>query len=145
MDDTEKEFTLRGRRFRMRRQDFINALRDQRPQRLLTWAVDIEGTWYPPKQIVRTATGASQFTSHEAIALLRRFGFEAFDATRGGGRTPPSLNGESSETVAGESQQTPNVRLTALREAIQFVSGRPDGTVDEVLEAAERFEAWLSQ
>jgi hypothetical protein len=145
VDDVEKEFTLRGQRFRMRRQDFIDAVRDQRPQPLMTWAVDIGGTWYPPKQIVRAATGASQFTSHEAIAVLRRFNIEAFDATRSGGHAPTSANGVSGEIISGEDQRTPSMRLTALREAIQFVGRRPDGTVDEVLEAARKFEAWLSR
>jgi len=145
VNDAEKEFTLRGRRFRMRRQDFIDAVSGQSPQPLLTWAVDIDGTWYPPKQIVRTGTGASQFTSHEAIAVLRRFGFEAFDVTRTGPPAAGSANGTGDKAVTDEAQYVPSLRQMALEKAIQFVSARPDSTADDVIEAAKKFEDWLSR
>lgn len=141
----EKDFRLSGRTFRKRPQDFIDAVRGERPKTLQTWAVNIEGTPYPPKQVVARVTGLPRFTTHQANAVLRRFGFEPF--TIGGERSrPPLLPDDSSVSVSAEGdQQIPDVRLTALREAIGFVAQRPGSTADDVLDAAEKFEQWLNR
>jgi len=144
-DGAEKDFRLSGRSFRKRRQDFITAVSGERPKPLQTWAVNMDGTLYPPKQVVARVTGFNDFTSHQANAVLRRFGFEPYSITSEEGFRSSQL-GDSGTGASGESaQQAPDRRLTALREAIQFASNRPDSTADDVLKAAEEFETWLSR
>jgi hypothetical protein len=145
MSEHEQEFTLRGKKFRMTREKLIEAVRGQRSKPLLTWAVDIDGTWYPPKQILRAATGASKFTSHEAIQALRRFDLQAFDVTRT--EAQPSVPATDTETEATPepARDLSSVRQEALQHAIQFCSTRPDATVEDVLTAAARFEEWLNR
>ena len=144
-DDGEKDFRLSGRSFRKRRQEFIDAVRGQQPKPLQTWALDVNGSLYPPKQVVALTTGFNDFTSHQANAVLRRFGFEPFTI---GGEGPhlPVLPVDSSVSESTEGcRQIPDVRLTALREAISFIAQRPDSSPDDVLDAAEKFELWLNR
>ena len=143
LDSGEKDFKLAGQSFRKRPQDFIDAVRGERPRTLQTWAVNIGGTPYPPKQVVARVTGLPRFTTHQANAVLRRFGFEPFTIGSEGSR-PPLLRDDSTVSAEGD-QQIPDVRLTALREAISFVSQRPGSTADDVLDAAEKFEFWLNR
>jgi hypothetical protein len=145
LDMGERDFTLAGQTFRKRPQDFIDAVRGERPKTLQTWAVNIEGTPYPPKQVVARVTRLPKFTTHQANGVLRRFGFEPFTIGSEGSR-PSLLRDDSIVSASADGdQQTPDVRLIALREAISFVSQRPGGTADDVLDAAEKFEHWLNR
>jgi hypothetical protein len=145
MPDIDKDFTLRGQRLRMRRQDFIDAVRDEEPRPLQVWAIEIDGRQYPPKQVVRSATGLPHFTTHEANAVLRRFGFDPFDVTRSGGQRLPPPSSTSDGVAAPTAQQQLEMRVAALREAVQWTSSRPDGTAEEVLQVASVLEGWLAR
>jgi hypothetical protein len=143
-DRDAKDFRLAGRSFRLRPQDFIDALKGHRPKPLQTWAVDVGGSLFPSKQVVALTTGFNDFTSNQANAVLRRFGFEPFSMSREGPRTP--LSQRESRAISDDGDRPgSDVRVAALREAVRLVSRRPDGTADDALKTAETFERWLSR
>jgi hypothetical protein len=139
-----KDFRLSGRIFRLRRQDFIDALKGHHPKPLQTWAVDVGNSLFPPKQVVALTTGFNDFTSNQANAVLRRFGFEPFNVGHDAPRAPLCPDG-SRTVVEDGGRPVLDARAVALREAVRLVSGRPDGTADDVLEAAEKFKSWLGR
>ena len=71
------DFTLDGTRYTLTRDMVIKGMRRQKPGRIQTWAVDIEGVTFPVKQVLAQALGipASSFISTRAQDLLSKLGF----------------------------------------------------------------------
>ncbi|MGY1722753.1 DUF6884 domain-containing protein [Blastococcus sp. SYSU DS0533] len=71
------EFVLEGVPYSLDAEAVRVALRDAAPEGLRTHWVDVDGTRWPPRQVVALATGSdrSAFTSHQALDVLGRLGF----------------------------------------------------------------------
>jgi hypothetical protein len=71
----EKEYPLT-------REDIIAVAEREVPRRLNAYFVEIEGRRYPPKQLLRSATGTSQpFVTAVAVRALRSLGFDVVAIT----------------------------------------------------------------
>jgi 5-methylcytosine-specific restriction protein B len=67
---------FRGEEHRLTREDVLAAAQRSTPERLTTYYVEIDGRRFPPKQLVRVATGTrQQFNSANARSLLTKLGF----------------------------------------------------------------------
>jgi len=140
------EFRLNGQQLRLTRQTVIDSVADQTPQSVNTWAVKVGGRLFPVKQVFARATGTNRtdFISHRARDVLRRLGFEVIDAGRGDASSvPPNGNGSSAGSTH-QDRRSMNTRLAALTAAVQFAATRPETQLDDVLRAADAFEAWLA-
>ena len=124
------DFTLDGTRYTLTRDMVIKGMRRQKPGRIQTWAVDIEGVTFPVKQVLAQALGipASSFISTRAQDLLSKLGFSVTNTEDDG-------NAMSEHAVS---------RLDALRLAVDFLNARSEATVPEVIEAAASFHRWIS-
>jgi hypothetical protein len=71
------DFTLSGERFRLTRQQVVDALRGIEPEPVRTYGVEIGGVVYPVKQALAAACGArrGRFISTAAARVLQRLGF----------------------------------------------------------------------
>ncbi|MGY1915859.1 DUF6884 domain-containing protein [Blastococcus sp. SYSU DS0973] len=71
------EFVQEGARYSLDAEAVRAALRGAAPDEVRTHWVDVEGTRWPPKQVLALATGMerSAFTSHRALDVLGRLGF----------------------------------------------------------------------
>jgi hypothetical protein len=72
------EFTHKGKRFDLSKEDFVKAIKRAKPTRIQKYSVVIGGTEYPIWQVVAAGTGRPviEFTSSTAYSLLQRFGFD---------------------------------------------------------------------
>jgi hypothetical protein len=70
-------FTLKGRTFECRKQDFVEAVRGVLPSRIQKYSVVLSGKRYPIRQVLATVTGlpAIAITSQDAYRVLDKFGF----------------------------------------------------------------------
>jgi len=136
------EFTLNGKRYRLTRDQVIAAMRNQIPGRIQVHGVDIEGRYFPVKQVLAQALQVprSEFISTRAVELLRKVGLRVVDTDMNGQIEPARELGSSSAT-SGELR----VRKAALELAVLHLSSS-DGPVDSkaVLDLAERFQSWLA-
>jgi len=75
--DATVTFTLRGKSFERRREDFVRALKGVKPGRIQKYSVLVAGTRYPIRQVLAAVTGlpAIAITSQDAYRVLDRFGF----------------------------------------------------------------------
>jgi hypothetical protein len=133
---------------RLTRQQIIDAVQDQTPRPINTWAVEIEGRRFPVVQPLLCAVGVARrdFRIDHAVDTLDRLGFSVFRIRQPA--SPVSRLGEHSDLTRGATtreRHPPDHRLAALTAAVQLVAGRSYGGVAEVLETAEAFEAWLTR
>jgi len=70
-------FTLRGKTFEKRREDFIRAINAVKPGRVHKYSVLISGRRYPIRQVLAAVTRlpAIAITSQDAYRVLEKFGF----------------------------------------------------------------------
>ncbi|MFJ4657950.1 hypothetical protein ACIP5Y_42345 [Nocardia sp. NPDC088792] len=68
------------------------ATRAQQPERIQTYAVLVNGTLWPPIQLITLATGTAgkvnsvaNFNSHTALKALSELGFDTFERVEYGG------------------------------------------------------------
>jgi hypothetical protein len=71
-------FTLRGKTFEMRREDFIQAMNGRQPGRIQKYSTVIGGRHYPIRQVLAAVTKlqAIAITSQDAYRVLEKFGFQ---------------------------------------------------------------------
>ncbi len=68
--------TLRGEEYWVTRDDILAVATRESPRRVNSYFVEIESKRYPPKQLVRSATGTTQFfDTGAAVRLLQALGF----------------------------------------------------------------------
>lgn len=71
------QFTHRGQRFDLTKDDFIKAVKGMKPGRIQKYSVIVGELEYPIRQVVAAATGrpAIEFTSAAAYRILQKYGF----------------------------------------------------------------------
>lgn len=68
---------IRGEEYLLTRSDILRVASAESPRRINAYFVEIDGRRFPPKQLVRAATGTKQFfDSAAAIRALTALGFE---------------------------------------------------------------------
>jgi hypothetical protein len=74
--------TFRGEEHWITREDILAAAAKESPRRINAYFVEIDGKRYPPKQLVRAATGTKQFfDTAAAVRVLRTLGFSVVSET----------------------------------------------------------------
>ncbi|MGI9071169.1 MAG: hypothetical protein ACR2JB_07580 [Bryobacteraceae bacterium] len=70
-------FTLRGKTFEKRRQDFVRAIRGLEPGRIQKYSTVVGGKRYPIRQVLAAVTKLPTIaiTSQDAYRVLEKFGF----------------------------------------------------------------------
>jgi hypothetical protein len=78
--------TFRGEEHWVTKDDIIAVAARETPRRVNSYFVEINGKQYPPKQLVRAATGTKQFfDTGAAVRLLQALGFSV--KSQGGNET----------------------------------------------------------
>lgn len=73
---TSESIRIGAQTYSVTREDVVAASKREAPRRINTYYVDVEGHRFPPKQLIRTATGAAGFfDSAAAVKLLVALGF----------------------------------------------------------------------
>ena len=79
MTNSEKPRTLariRGEEHWVSRDDILRVAATENPRRINAYFVEIEGQRFPPKQLLRSATGTKQFfDTAAAVRVLSALGF----------------------------------------------------------------------
>ncbi len=70
-------FTLRGKSFEKRRDDFVKAMKGLQPGRIHKYSTLVGGKRYPIRQVLAAVTDlkAIAITSQDAFRVLEKFGF----------------------------------------------------------------------
>jgi hypothetical protein len=109
-------------------------MRGVEPEPIREHLVDIEGTAYPPKQVLETATAWDRrsFTSLEAVRVLTRIGFTCRRASEG---DPAQVPGRAGDQPTGTERRLSELEsaLAVAQEAIARLANRVT-----TLEAAAR-------
>ena len=72
----EATIRFKGEEHRVTRDDIVRVTRSVTPEKITTYYVEVEGKKFPPKQLLRAATGTrSSFNSANARSLLTKLGF----------------------------------------------------------------------
>jgi hypothetical protein len=130
----EIDFTLAGKRYRLTRDMVIKSMRKQIPGRIQTYAVDIDGVQFPVKQVLAQALQIrnAEFVSTRAQDLLAKLDFVVVNVEEGRVATPW-------DPVTGDQREL------ALELAVELFARRLNGSLDDVIAAAGRFEDWLDR
>jgi len=65
------------REYPVTREDILAVAEREQPRKVNAYFVEIDGRRYPPKQLLRSATGTSDpFVTAVAVRVLRALGFE---------------------------------------------------------------------
>jgi hypothetical protein len=68
---------IQNETFELRREDILAAARREAPRRVNSYYVEIDGQRFPPKQLLRAATGSEkEFVTAVAVRALNALGFE---------------------------------------------------------------------
>ena len=70
-------FTLRGKTFAKRKEDFVNAMKRIEPGRVQKYSTLVSGKRYPIRQVLAAVTKLPTIaiTSQDAYRVLEKFGF----------------------------------------------------------------------
>lgn len=70
-------FTLRGKTFEKRKEDFVKAVKGIEPGRVQKYSVIVSNKRYPIRQVLAAVTNlpAIAITSQDAYRVLEKFGF----------------------------------------------------------------------
>ncbi len=76
--DKMVRITIMGKVYQVNREEIIEAMKEQEPNMVQTYYVEINGIKYPIKQVIRVVLGIPliAFTSMDAYRLLDKLGFE---------------------------------------------------------------------
>lgn len=143
----EIDFLMNGRRLRLTTRQVIERMHGEQPEPIQTWAVEVNGKWFPVKQVLATATGEERqtFVSHRARDLLRRLGLRVADIQAEGGLPPAAGSVVEGEPAASADGDAIGRRLEVLSLALQHCSVRKDADLSHVLEVAETLDAWVAR
>lgn len=128
----EIDFTMNGEPHRLTRSTVVRTMRNQVPGRIQTYAVDIEGTRFPVKQVLAQSlrVPVTSFVSTRAQDLLTKLDFAVVNVEEDLDALAPLTHAD--------------VRVIALESAVNFHIGGQVG-IEELLTTATRIEAWLTQ
>jgi len=75
--EAQKTFTLRGKTFDKRKEDFVKAVKGVEPGRIQKYSALVGGKRYPIRQVLAAVTNmpAIAITSQDAFRVLEKFGF----------------------------------------------------------------------
>lgn len=74
--------TFRGEQHTVTREEILAVAERESPRRINAYFVEINGRPYPPKQLVRSATGTKKFfDSAAAVRVLQALGFSVSKET----------------------------------------------------------------
>lgn len=109
-------FTVGGRRLDLKKEQVTRAMRGVEPEPIRKHLVEIDGTPFPPKQVLATLTDWSRqsFTTMEAQRVLARLGFVCRRAGEGGDRRAWIL-----ETGRDHGESSIEARLASIERLIQ--------------------------
>jgi hypothetical protein len=126
-------FTIEGELFNKSREDVERAMNGVQPDRIQQLAVQVNGTWYPVRQVLGKLIGRPPRTlnSGRSMGIMSRYRFPVHDIRTDG----PLPEGPQLATA-------PSSKLDVLRLAVE-VAG-PGASADQVLERADRFLQWMS-
>jgi hypothetical protein len=130
------DFTLNGVRHTLTRESVIRAMKRQTPGRIQTYAVEVDGIWYPVKQALAQALGVPvrDFISTRAQELLAKLDFRVVNVEE-----------EDADVAAPNVPPRPMThREDALQLAVQLFAGRPDADIAKTLEAAAAFVEFMA-
>jgi hypothetical protein len=70
-------FTLRGKTFEKRKEDFVRAMQGREPGRIQKYSTVVSGKRYPIRQVLAAVTKLPTIaiTSQDAYRVLEKFGF----------------------------------------------------------------------
>jgi len=72
----EATIRFQGEEHRLTHDDILKAAKQEPPEQITTYYVEIDGRRFSPKQLIRIATGTRKpFNSANARSLLTRLGF----------------------------------------------------------------------
>jgi hypothetical protein len=138
----EVAFTLKGKRYRLTRDQVLERLKRVTPEPPQKHVVEVDGRLFPVKHAFAVATGVDRgdFITTQARDILQRLEFRL--------RTVDDAYPESERRDEAQSASVPLgtgtlTRGEALDKAIQLYADRPDATPEKILEAAHLFDAWL--
>jgi hypothetical protein len=106
-----------GREFDQRKVDVEQAMRGEMPETIQKYVVEVNGTVYPPKQVLARATGwdRQSFTTMEAQRVLNKIGFACHEA----GKLPDGRPGWVQTTSEEhELKASDHLRIAALEAAV---------------------------
>jgi 5-methylcytosine-specific restriction enzyme B len=86
MDETSHRTLIRisGEEYWLTAEDIVRVTSVESPRRINSYFVEIGGTRYPPKQLVRAATGTKQFfDTAAAVRILKSLGFFVHSGSNG--------------------------------------------------------------
>ncbi|MGY2065629.1 DUF6884 domain-containing protein [Blastococcus sp. SYSU DS0619] len=136
------EFVHEGARYSLDTEAVRVALRGVAPDELRTHWVDVDGTRWPPKQVLALATGLerSAFTSHRALDVLGRLGFSTspWRGSRDSEATAPAT-APPSDRSPGRPGLPAGVSATAARGADVVIVGCSGSKADGPAPAAALF------
>jgi hypothetical protein len=123
------EFTLNGERYSLSRKMVVQAMKNQIPGRIQTYAVDIDGVQFPVKQVLAQSirVPVTSFVSTRAQDLLAKLDFKVVNVEEGPDASPDI-----------------DLRALALGLAVELYA-QQGADVDVVLGAAARFEVWMDR
>jgi hypothetical protein len=130
------KFVVGGRELELTQSQVIEALKGHTPEVVREYFVELPCGWFPPKQVFAVVTkwDRSSFTSHEAVRILSRLGFNCrrVDQLRNDVESEEQ-NPESS--IDGNSYQ----RLLEIPSAIKVLEAAVAGIADRLssLESAQ--------
>jgi hypothetical protein len=106
-----------GREFDQRKEDVELAMRGQVSETIQKYVVEVNGTVYPPKQVLARATGwdRQSFTTMEAQRVLTKIGFVCHEAGKLPGGCPGWVQTTSEEP---ELKASDRLRIAALEAAV---------------------------
>ena len=140
------EFQLNGRRIRLARQQVMEQLRGVTPEPIRTWAVEVDGRLFPVKQVIAAtlAQERADITTYRSRDLLRRVGFRVIDTTAERKIETPPPSSDEHTSAHQPDRSVGELRLAALRLAVEYAATRPDVQPEEIIDVAKRFESWLA-
>lgn len=75
---------IKGEEHWINRSDIVSVAVAEAPRRINAYYVEIDGRRYPPKQLIRSATGTAQFfDTAAAVRVLTALGFTVHVESRG--------------------------------------------------------------
>jgi hypothetical protein len=139
---------IQGEEYEVSRSRVIEAMSGKEPETVQTHSVLVDGTAYPPKQVLEEAIGVerSRFGTQRAVNVLRKLGFTLSNSR---GSVPP--NAPTAFALADrdhrEARSTLSIteRLDIVRVSIDYVGRPPHSTIDDLIKTARRIEEWVQR
>jgi hypothetical protein len=126
-------FTMGGRKFDLTAEDVRRRMTEVQPEPFQKYVVELNGTVYPPKQVINTCLDfpRTSFTTMEAQRVLTRLGFVCRQAGTGVGKMKAwvATTGDEGAPDASSGLETEMGSFRAALTTIQLAVARLDDRV----------------